>query len=107
MDILARVPDTHPGRHTKWLWSRMLGMASASAWSNPEEFAEHFAPSVFEQVPAEQLMAHFAQLAPMMPLVTQLVEETSSSKRYSALLGLHNGWLRYSCLVDDDQPRLL
>ena len=62
MDILARLPDTHAGRHTGWLWSRMLAMRRRFPPPDPEELAEHFAPSVFEQVPAEQLTAHFAQL---------------------------------------------
>ena len=107
MDILAPLPDTHAGRHTEWLWSRMLAIAGGSQPPGPEELAEHFAPSVFELVPAGQLIAHFAQLAPTMALVTRLVEEASSGHRYSALLGLPNSWLRYSCLAQDDKPHLL
>ncbi len=107
MDILALLPDTHAGRHTEWLWSRMLGIAGGSSPPNPEELAEHFAPSLFEHAPADQLFAQSAQLAPTMPLVTHMVEESSSGQRYSALLGVPDFWLRYSCLVQDDEPHLL
>ncbi len=107
MDILAPLPETHAGRHTQWLWSRMLAIAGGSPPPDPEELAQHFAPSAFEQVSAEQLIAHLAHLAPVMPLVTQLVEEECSGQRYSVLLGLPNGWLRYSCLAQDDEPHLL
>ena len=89
---------------SEWLWWRMLAIARGSPPPDREELAEHFAPSVFEQVPAEQLIA---QLAPTMPLVIQLVEEASSGERYSALLVLPNLWLRYSCLAQDDEPHLL
>src|SRR5262245_47890248 len=107
MDILARLPDTHAGRHTQWLWSRLLAVAAGSPATEPAELAEHFAPLVFEQVSAERLSAHFAQLAPIMPRVTQLIEETNSGERYTALLGLPDGWLRYTCAVQDDEPYLL
>jgi pimeloyl-ACP methyl ester carboxylesterase len=107
MDILAPLPDTHAGRHTRWLWSRMLAIAVGGPQLDAAELADHFAPSVFDYVPAEHLVAHFAQLAPTMPLVTHLAEEPSSGQRYSALLGLPNSWLRYTCLVQDDEPHLL
>ena len=107
MDILAPLPDTHAGRHTRWLWSRMLAIAVGGPPLDAAELADHFAPSVFEYVPAEQLVAHFAQLAPTMPLVMHLAEEGSSGQRYSSLLGLSNSWLRYTCLVQDDEPHLL
>ncbi len=90
MDLLAPLPDTHAGRHTQWLWSRMLAIAGGSPPPDPGALAEHF-----------------AQLAPTMPLVTQMVEEGSSGQRYSALLGLPNLWLRYTCLAQDDEPHLL
>ena len=107
MDILALLPETHAGRHTQWLWSRILAIAGGSPPPDPDELAQHFAPSVFEQVSAEQLIAHFAQLAPTLSFVNQLVEEASFGQRYSALLGLPNGWLRYTCLAQDDDPHLL
>jgi hypothetical protein len=107
MDILAPLPDTDAGRHTRWLWWRMLGIACGSPPFDAAEMADHFAPSVFDQVPAEQLAAHFTQLAPTMPLVMHLDEETSSGQRYCALLGLSHSWLRYTCLVQDDEPHLL
>jgi hypothetical protein len=107
MDILAQLPDTNAGRHTKWLWSRMLAFAGGGPALDGEEFADHFAPSVFEQVSVEQLVAHFAQLAPTMPLVSWLVEEASSDRRYSALLGLSNLWLRYACVAQENDPHLL
>jgi pimeloyl-ACP methyl ester carboxylesterase len=107
MDILARTPDTHAGRHTRWLWSRLLGIAAGSPPPTPAELAEHFAPSVFQQVSADQLIALLARLAPAMPLVTKLLEETSSDERYTALLSLPTGWLRYMCLAQDDEPYLI
>ena len=57
MDILAPLPDTHAGLHTKWLWSRMLAITGGSKPPDLVELAEHFAPSVFEQVPVELLRA--------------------------------------------------
>src|SRR6266545_4883310 len=107
MDILAPLPDTHAGRHTAWLWSRMLAIAGGSPPPGPGELAAHFAPSVFEQLPAEQLIAALAQVAPALPLVTRLVEEASSDQRYTALLALPGSWLRYTCLAQDDEPHLL
>src|SRR5262245_54648061 len=106
MDVLARLPDTHAGRHTDWLWSRLLAIAAGSPAPDSAELAEHFAPLVFEQVSADQLIAHFAKLAPIMPLVTGLVEEISSDERYTALLVLPNGWARYACVVQYDEPHL-
>src|SRR5687768_14675657 len=107
MDILAQLPNTPAGRHTKWLWSRMLAIPSGGPAFDSAELADHFAPSVFEQVSAKQLVAHFAQLAPTMALVIRLVEELSSDQRYSALLGSPDLWLRYACLAQEDAPHLL
>lgn len=107
MDILARTPDTHAGRHTHWLWSRLLAIAAGSPPPGPAELAQHFALSVFQQVSADQLVALLARLAPAMPLVTELVAETSSDERYTALLSLPTGWLRYMCLAQDDEPHLI
>lgn len=107
MDILALLPDTHAGCHTRWLWSRMLAIAGGGPSLDAAEVADHFAPSVLDHVPAEHLVAQFAQLASIMPLVTRAVEEISSSDRYSALLGLPNGWIRFTCLAQDATPHLL
>jgi pimeloyl-ACP methyl ester carboxylesterase len=107
MDILAQTPDTRAGRETEWLWSRMLAIARGSQPFDAKELAEHFAPSVFDQISADQLVAHFVQLAPTMALVTQLVEEVSSDQRYTALLALPNYWLRYTCQAQADEPQLL
>jgi pimeloyl-ACP methyl ester carboxylesterase len=85
----------------------MLAMAGGAAPPDPQELAEHFAPAIFEQVPAEQLIAAFAQLAPAMPLVTRLVEEASSDQHYGALLRLPDRWLRYACFAQDEEPHLL
>jgi hypothetical protein len=107
MDILAFLPDTHAGRHTAWLWSRTLAIAGGAPPPDPGELAAHFAPTVLDQVPAEQLLAVLVQLAPALPLVTRLVAEASSGRRYTALLRLPDVWLRYTCLVQDDEPHLL
>lgn len=107
MDILAQLPDTHAGRHTRWLWSWMLAVSDDFPRPAPEELAEHFAPLVFEQVPAEQLCAHFAGLARTMSLVTCWVEEANSEQCYSVLLFTADRWLRYTCYTEDDHPHLL
>ena len=91
MDILARLPETHVGRHTHWLWSRLFAIAEGSPVPDPAELAKHFAPVVFQQISADELIARLAKIAPTMPFVAQLVEETSSGERYTALLGLPNG----------------
>ncbi len=107
MDILARLPNTHAGRHTKWLWSLMLAVAEGDGQIDLEEVARHFAPSVFAHVPAADLRANWTQLAPSMSLVTELIEETNSEHCYSALLRSNEGWLRFACLVQDNEPKLL
>ena len=86
MDVLASLPDTRAGHHTKWLWSWILGVASGSGPPDSAELANRFDPWILEQVSAEQPVVHYAQLAPMMTLVTQLIEEVSCEERYSALL---------------------
>jgi pimeloyl-ACP methyl ester carboxylesterase len=108
MNILDLLPDSHAGRHTKWLWSRMLAMeAGARPSLDPAEVADHFAPSVLDHVPAEHLVAYFSQLASAIPVVTQLIQETSTSERYSALLATPTQWLRYRCLTQATAPHLL
>ena len=107
MDILAALPGTHAGRITRRVWTRMLAMAGGAPPPDPVELAEHFATSVLEQVPSDQLIAHFAHLAPMMARVNRLVEEESSDERYVALLGLPDSWLRYACSAQHDEPLLL
>ena len=107
MDILALLPDTRAGRHTEWLWSRMLAISRGSPPFDAKELAEHFSPSVFAQISADQLAAHFVQLAPTMTLVTRLVEEASSDQCYTALLAFPDYWLRYTCQAQDDEPQLL
>ena len=95
MDILAALPDTHAGRRTWWVWTRMLAMAGGAAPPESGELAAHFAPGVLEQVPVDQLVAHLAHLAPTMPRVTRLVEEESGAERYVALLGDNPLTLRF------------
>lgn len=107
MDFVNRLPDTHAGRHTAWLWSQLAAMGRGSPPPDPQELAEHFAPSVFEQIPANELMTHWAQIAQFMPGVTQLKEEVSSAGRYSALVRFPDSWWRYSCLVQEDEPHLI
>jgi len=107
MDILALLPDTRAGRHTEWLWSRMLAISRGSPPFDAKELAEHFAPSVFDQISAGELVAHFVKLAPTMTLVTRVVEEADSDQRYTALLALPDRWLRYTCQAQDDEPHLL
>lgn len=107
MDILSPLPDTAAGRHTQWLWSRMLAMARGAPPPESGELAEHLAPSVFEEVSAERLVELITQIAPIMPLVTQLVEVASSEQRYTALLRLPTSWLRYTCHTQDEEPRLV
>jgi hypothetical protein len=79
----------------------MLGIAEGCPPPNPEELAEHFAPSFFKRVPADQLLVQWTQLAPTMLRVTHMVEESSSDQYYFALLGSPDGWLRYSCIAQD------
>ena len=85
----------------------MLAISRGSPPFDAKELAEHFAPSVFDQISADQLAAHFVQLAPTMMLVTRLVEEASSDQRYTALLALPDYWLRYTCQAQVDEPQLL
>lgn len=107
MDILAALTDTYVGRHTRWFWSRMLAIADGGPPLGDTELSKHFAPSVLAHVPAQQLAIHFTQLAPIMRQVTCLIEETSSDTRYSALLALPDGWLRYTSAVEETTPHLL
>jgi len=104
VDLLAQLPDTYAGRHTRWLWSRMLAIAAGSPPIEAEEVVEHFAPEVIEHVPVEQLIDHWVQLAGAMAQVHRLVEEANSSHRYSALLGTSDVWMRYTCAVQVDDP---
>jgi hypothetical protein len=85
----------------------MLAIAGGGPPLDAAELADHFAPSLLDHVPAQHLVAHFAQLASTMPLVTRVVEETSSRDRYSALLALPDLWVRYTCLAQDTTPHLL
>lgn len=107
MDILAALPDTDVGRHTRWLWSRMLDIAGGGTPFTAAELAEHFAVSVLDRIPAEHLAANFTQLASTMPRVTRLIEETHSGGRYSALLALPDRWVRYTGAAEDTMPHLL
>ena len=43
MDIVSLLPDTCAGRHTAWLWSRLVAMGGGSPPPDPQELAEHFA----------------------------------------------------------------
>jgi pimeloyl-ACP methyl ester carboxylesterase len=107
MDILAPLPDTHAGRHTKWLWSRILDGEAGVPPLDASELAGYFAPLVFDTVPAADLAAHYAQLGSTLSRVTQVLEETSSGLCYSALLAIPDFWMRYTCLAQDTPPHLL
>ncbi|HEX3812982.1 MAG TPA: alpha/beta fold hydrolase [Mycobacteriales bacterium] len=105
VQALRRLPVTPAGARTRWMWGRLLAVASGAEAPDAAELREQYAPEFLIEMPPEQLLDAFvrfafvaartrsARIASMRPNVLTAVFVTSERKSF-----------RYRCVVEQVAP---